>query len=223
MITSPFYYHDMAGPADTEDPPTRRYRSPLRESRARETRDRVVAAATEQFLTNGWAGTGMREVARTAGVSVETVYSHFPSKRALLDAVIDISVVGDEQPVPLADRPEFAALGSGRRSERIAAAARLLAAVHVRTAGFAKVVREAAPGDGQIAEVLRATRGRQRNDIDAAATLIVGRSLTPTEVDELWVTCSPEVYLLFAEDAGWTDEQYEHWAATTLARLLPRS
>jgi len=31
------------------------------------------------------------------------------------------------------------------------------------------------------------------------------------------------VYLLFAEDAGWTDEQYEHWAATTLARLLPRS
>ena len=223
MIIDPFYYQDMAGPADIEDPPTRRYRSPLRESRARETRDRVVAAATEQFLTNGWAGTGMREVARTAGVSVETVYSHFPSKRALLDAVIDISVVGDEQPVPLADRPEFAALGSGRRSERIAAAARLLAAVHVRTAGFAKVVREAAPRDEQIAVVLRATRRRQRDDIDAAAALIVGRSLTPAEVDELWVTCSPEVYLLFAEDAGWTDEQYEHWAATTLARLLPRS
>jgi len=223
VITGPFYYHDMAGPADTEDPPTRRYRSPLRESRARETRDRVVAAATEQFLTNGWAGTGMREVARTAGVSVETVYSHFPSKRALLDAVIDISVVGDEQPVPLADRPEFAALGSGRRSERIAAAARLLAAVHVRTAGFAKVVREAAPSDEQIAVVLRATRRRQRDDIDAAAALIVGRSLTPAEVDQLWVTCSPEVYLLFVEDAGWTTEQFEQWAATTLARLLPRT
>ncbi len=60
--------------------------------------------------------------------------------------------------------------------------------------------------------------GPARTSWNAAET-----ELGPTEVDELWVTCSPEVYLLFAEDAGWTDEQYEHWAATTLARLLPRT
>lgn len=201
----------------------RTYRSPLRERRSRETRDAILAAAAEQFLSNGWAGTGMRGIAREAGVAVETVYSHFPSKRALLDAVIDFSVVGDERPVPLADRPEFAALGSGQRSDRVAAAARLLTVVHRRTSGLARVVREAAPSDDGILEALRATRQRQRQDIDAAAALIVGRQLSPTEVDELWVLLSPEVFLMFVDEAGWTTDQYQSWAEATIARAVPGS
>ena len=211
----------MAGTAGAQESSSRRYRSPLREGRARETRDKVVAAAAEQFLANGWAGTGMRGIAQSAGVAVETVYSHFPSKRALLDAVIDISVVGDDHPVALADRPEFAALGTGQRSDRIAAAAHLLALVQDRTSRFARVVREAAPSDEQIHEVLRATRRRQRRDIDAAAALVVGRPLAASEVDELWVLFSPDVYLMFIEEGGWTTDRYESWAAATLSRILP--
>ena len=127
----------------------------------------------------------MRSIAQAAGVAVETVYSHLPSKRALLDAVVDVSVVGDEQPVAFADRPEFAALGTGPRHDRITAAAQLLTAVQIRTSKFAKVIREAAPSDEQISEVLHVTRQRQRRDIDTAATLIVGRHLSHAEVDEL--------------------------------------
>lgn len=211
----------MAGAAGAEQTTGRRYESPLRERRARETRDAVLAAATEQFLTKGWAGTGMRGIAAAAGVAVETVYSHFPSKRALFDAVVDISVVGDEEPVPLADRPEFTDLGTGRRSDRIAAAARLLTVVHGRTSGFAKVLREAASGDEQIDEVLRATRRRQRRDIDAATALIVGRPVASATVDELWVVLSADTYLMFLEEAGWTPDQYEAWAAATIDHLLP--
>lgn len=213
----------MAKAAGSTGSSVRAYRSPLRERRARETRDAVLAAAAEQFLANGWAGTGMRGIARAAGVAVETVYSYFPSKRALLDAVVDISVVGDEQPVPLADRPEFAALGSGRRSDRVAAAARLLTVVHRRTSGLARVVREAAPSDEGILEVLRATRQRQRQDIDAAATLIVGRQLPSAAVDELWVLLSPDVFLMFVDESRWTTDQYQSWAEATIARALPRS
>ena len=61
----------------------------------------------------------MREVAVEAGVAMETVYAYFPSKSALFQAVVDLAVVGDDQPVALAERAEFAAIGRGTRAGRI--------------------------------------------------------------------------------------------------------
>jgi len=201
----------------------RTYESTIRAQRARETRTAIVAGAADLFSQKGWAGTGMREVAQAAGVAIETVYSHFASKRALLEAVVDVAAVGDEQPLAVAERPEFVALGAGRRADRIAAASRLVTTIHARTARFAKVLREAAPADEQIDEMLRATRQRQRQDIDAGIELIIGRPPTALEGDEIWVLLSPEVYLLFVEETGWSTDRYQAWVAATLERLLPRA
>ena len=180
-------------------------------------------AARELFVANGWAATGMREVAAAAGVALETVYSHFSSKRGLLRAVADTAVVGDDAPEPLAARAEFAAMGEGRRPARLRAAARLLAAVHVRTAAIAKLLREAAGADEGIAEMLQSTRERQRSDVASALELIVGRAPTRSERDGVWAIASPEVYLLLVEESGWTAQQYEAWVADTLERVVPRS
>ena len=93
----------------------------------------------------------MRDIAREAGVATETIYTHFASKAELLRAAGDVAVAGDDAPVPVAERPEFVALGVGPRAERIEAAARLVTAIHVRTVGFAKAMREAAPTDETMA------------------------------------------------------------------------
>jgi AcrR family transcriptional regulator len=206
-------------------PPTsaRRYDSPLRAKRADETRASLLVAATELFTTRGWASTGMRDVARSAGVAVETLYSHFSSKRKLLDAVVDHAVVGDDHPVPVAERPEFLAMGRGRRPARIAAAAAVVAAVHERTAPFARLIREAAVGDDEIADVLRATRERQRSDVESGVTLVLGRRPSAAERDGVWAITSPEVYLLLVHESGWTPARYQSWLAETLARVLPRT
>jgi AcrR family transcriptional regulator len=209
--------------AGDEAPVRRRYRSALREQQAAATRRAVTDAARELFLANGWAATGMREVAEAAGVALETVYSHFSSKRGLLRAVADAAVVGDDQPVPLAERPDFLAMGHGRRSERMGAAARLLTAVQVRTAAVATLLREAASADEEIAEMLRSTRERQREDVVRAIQLVVGRPPTDSERDGVWAITSPEVYLLLVEASGWSAEQYEAWIAETLERVVPRS
>ena len=198
----------------------RQYRSPLRAQRAEETRTALIAAATRSFTEKGWVGTGMRDVAADAGVSTETLYSHFSSKRRLLDAVIDIAVVGDDRPLAVAERPEFAAMAQGSRTERISAAAQLIAVIHGRTAAFAKVIREAASSDAQIAEVLRATRERQRRDVGAGIELILEREQTAAERDGIWAVASPELYLLLVEESDWTPEQYEAWMAETLERVL---
>jgi AcrR family transcriptional regulator len=54
---------------------------------AEETRARILAAARELFERNGTRGTTTREVAERAGVNEATLFRHFGSKRALLDAM----------------------------------------------------------------------------------------------------------------------------------------
>lgn len=213
-----------AEPGTTGSVAVRRpYRSRLRDQQAAQTKRAVVQAAHDLFVAKGWAATGMREVAAAAGVAVETVYSHFASKRGLLRAVLDAAAAGDDAPVPLAQRPEFLALGHGRRPARVRAAARLVTAVHLRTAGVATLLRQAAPADDEIAEVLQATRDRQRRDVATALELVLGRPPTAAERDGVWAIVSPEIYLLLVEESGWAPEQFEEWIATTLERVIPRS
>ena len=209
-----------AGSVKITDAP-RRYRSARRAQQAEQTRAEIVDAATLLFTANGWAATGMRDVAREAGVAVETVYAHFSSKTGLFRAAMDIAVVGDAAAVALAERPQFAALAQGSRAERIAAAAKLLTEVNQRTSGFAKALREAAPADPVIAQMLRAARERIRADISAGAAAVMGRKPTRLERDGLWALLSVEVYLLLVEESGWSIKQYRTWVAETLEREIP--
>ena len=68
---------------------TRTYDSPRRREQARETRERIAAAARELFLENGWAATRMRDVAERAGVAEPTVYASYGSKAGLALALVD--------------------------------------------------------------------------------------------------------------------------------------
>src|SRR5947199_5896391 len=53
---------------------------------ARRNYDRVIVAARDAFAEGG-AGTSLEEIARRAGVGIGTLYRHFPSRQALLEAV----------------------------------------------------------------------------------------------------------------------------------------
>ena len=198
----------------------RRYSSSRREQQAAETRAAVLAAAVELFGERGWAGTGMRDVARSAGVAVETVYANFRSKGDLLIAAVDVMVVGDDEPVALADRPEFAALAVGDRAHRAAAAARLLVGIQSRTAGVHQALREAAASDATLAARLRDDEENRRSSVEQGLALVAGRPVTDRERDGLWAVLSMEVYRLLTDLAGWTAAQYEAWVADLVLRQL---
>jgi AcrR family transcriptional regulator len=61
-----------------------------------DTRAKILAAARELFERNGTRGTTTREVAEKAGVNEATLFRHFGSKRALLDAMRE-QACGSEQ------------------------------------------------------------------------------------------------------------------------------
>ncbi len=58
---------------------------PLRAD-AKRNRDKVLAAARDAFTENG-ASTSLEAIARRAGVGIGTLYRHFPTRQALLEAV----------------------------------------------------------------------------------------------------------------------------------------
>ena len=64
----------------------RKYESPLREQQAAATRERILEGLVTT-MADGLAEVSMPAVARAAGVSVATVYRHFPTKQALFDAM----------------------------------------------------------------------------------------------------------------------------------------
>ena len=198
----------------------RAYRSPLRAAQAGQTRLVILAAATRLFAEQGWAGTGMRDIARAAQVSVETVYANFGSKAQLLKQAMDVAVVGDDEPVPLSDRPEFRALAEGDARARAAATGRLMVNLRRRTARLQGVLQQAGPSDPELAEVLRAGRVTERQQFRDGLTAVAQRDVTETEVDEMFAVLSNDVYLLLIDTCGWTDDAYESWVATTVVRLL---
>ncbi|MEZ5116528.1 MAG: helix-turn-helix domain-containing protein [Candidatus Nanopelagicales bacterium] len=207
--------------ADTAAGRARRpYRSARRQKQAEETAALVVAAATTLFAEQGWAGTGMRDIARQAGVSVETVYANFRSKGELLLRAIDVSVVGDTAPVTLSERPEFAALGTGSRGDRIAAAARLLAGINQRTYGLRRALSEAGASDAQLAAKIHELENRRRDNIREGIALVTDRPDDADVLDALWVVMGADAFVLLTQVGRRSLEEYERWLAETIDRLL---
>src|SRR5262245_56631501 len=54
----------------------------------RTARKRILGAAREQFLAHGFRGVTMDDLAQGLGMSKKTVYAHFRSKAALLEAML---------------------------------------------------------------------------------------------------------------------------------------
>lgn len=60
-----------------------------RAARTRATEDRILAVALESFGTKGFDSVSLDDLAAELGITKQAILYHWPSKRALLDAVID--------------------------------------------------------------------------------------------------------------------------------------
>jgi len=56
------------------------------------TRERILDVAEALFAERGLAGTGVRDIARSASLTPASLYNHFAGKQALYDAVIERGV-----------------------------------------------------------------------------------------------------------------------------------
>ena len=207
---------------------TRRYTSAVRAEQAAATRRAVLTAARELFTTSGYVGTTVAQVARRAGVSVDTVYTSVGRKPELLLAVHDMALGGGDEPLAAEQRDYVAAIreAPGARAKLKAYASALgerLPAV-VPLAESLRVAAEHDPDCRAVLERLDARRAANmlRLAADLRATGEARPDLTDADVAHLlWTTNSPAFYRL-ATSGGRGPDDYaamvlDLWTRTLLA------
>ncbi len=188
------------------------------------TRSRVVEAARELFMSRGYVATTMADIAREAGVALQSVYTAGQSKADLLHLVTDLAVAGDDQEVMLADRPEFAAVAAESDPVRqVQMLASLIAATMERLAPVWIAYREAAAVDPKAASNLVAAHRRRRETFETMIRMIPEPRLRhPYErsADTMWAIGSIDVSLLERTVLEWDSTQYARWLSETLVDQL---
>lgn len=194
------------------------------EDERRATRARVVQAATELFVSNGYTGTTMADIARVAGVAMQSVYSAGRSKADLLQAAVQRAVAGDDTEVLVHERPAYAALAAEPDPVRqIHLAADLICEVHQRSEPIQTAFRQAAAIEEAVAHSLAEEHRRRLETFGAIIRMLPADRLKHSyEVctETAWAIASAEVFILLRTVRGWSWDEIREWLRRTLVDLL---
>jgi AcrR family transcriptional regulator len=199
------------------------------QARTRLARAAVVEAARSLFLERGYGATTIEAISERADVPPATLYRLFSPKHGILKALLDVSIVGDDEAVPMAERPEVRALlAKADPRLQLAGFAKITAQVNSRVAPLYRILVSAAGSDPDAAALLdELTRQRQTGQRLIARSLVGAGALRPElrerdAADVIHALMSPEVYRLLVVDRQWKPERYERWLARILVhQLLP--
>lgn len=198
-----------------------------RSDQRRATRRRIIDAAADLFIEHGYATTTLEQVADRAGVAVQTVYFHYGNKRTLLKEAVDLAAAGDDEPVPVLERPWNEAMHAADDVDEVLSIwARNGAEIFERIAPIMGVVRDAAVVDAEMAEQWATNEGQRLTAFRELAALLDDRGDLRAGMDVeqatdlVFALNSIEVYLLLTRARGWTTEQWERWLTDTLRASL---
>ena len=206
--------------------PRRRYESPRRREQAAATRQAILEAAERLFAKRGYVGTSVAEIADEARVALKTVYAVFGTKGEVLHALWNLRMRGDEDPVPMPERPWYREMvDEPDPRRRLALVAHNSRIMRERTAHVTEIVRQAAPADEQIAALWERFE-REFYELGVRGIVktlerdgVLAAGLT-TSADIGWTLTHPDVYQLLVRKRGWSAEAYERWLAETLCAQL---
>jgi AcrR family transcriptional regulator len=199
------------------------------QARTRLARRAVVDAAHRLFLDRGYGATTIEAISELSDVPAATVYRLFSSKRGILKALLDVSIVGDEEAVPMAQRPHVRALlADPDPAVQLGGFVAIAADVNARVAPIYLVLVSAAGADPEAAALLEElTSQRREGQRMVARSLALAGALRPElrerdAVDVIHALMSPEVYRLLVLDRRWKPPRYETWLTRLLVdQLLP--
>src|SRR3954465_3383517 len=205
----------------------RSYDASRRREQARARRLATILAARELFERDGFRLTTIAAVAARAGVSAESIYKGFGSKAALAKAVFDIVIAGDDEPVPVAERPAMQVMRDepdGRR--KIAMFVEGLAQRQARSAKVQILIRDGRHVDDSLAPVWA-----KLNDEGLVGMTMLGRHLLDSgqlrdgidleEVrDVLWNYLAIDTYERLVLIRGWPPLRYADWLSRTIIAAI---
>jgi AcrR family transcriptional regulator len=187
---------------------------PSRRQRAAQTRRRMLDAAITCFTTAGYDGTTMAQIAKQAGVAVQTLYFTFHTKAQLLQQTLDRAVLGDAPPIPPPQTQWYQAMQ---------AQPAIRPALEHLVSGASQIMQRVAPGVAEVwanAERLRLDGYRAIIALLAAKQPLAAHHTPDTAADVLFVLLGPDTFRAFTQGRGWPLSQWQAWVTTTLERDL---
>jgi AcrR family transcriptional regulator len=200
---------------------TRIYTSETRDAKALKTRLQILKAAKRLFQTKGFDRVTIEMLAKTAGVSMPTIYAVFKSKRGVLQSLID-----DALPTQ-----QFTALVDDSMSEqsprkRLYITASLSRQIYDAEKGLMDILRGASVLDSEFKE-LEQEREQRRYERQGEyvkklmqdKALVKGLTIQKAR-DILWSLTGRDMYRLLVIERAWSSDEYEKWLGEVLIESL---
>jgi AcrR family transcriptional regulator len=169
----------------------------------------------------------MAAIAAGAGVSVPAVELAFKTKAALLKTAIDVAIAGDDEPVPVLERPwATQALAAVTAAEFLGVVATVLVETAQRADSLVLTALEAARSDERLAPLANQLKGQRAGTAAWIVDGVLARApLRPGvdrahAVDVVWLLMEPAVFDRLTTDRGWTPQRFGDWFAESTLRLL---
>ncbi len=202
----------------------RPYDASRRQDAAQRNRAAILDAFRDLLAGDGYQPTTIRAVAEHAGVSPETVYKTFGGKPGLAKALWDVTLAGDDESLPMAERPVLLEVWRTRDPRaKLRLYAAFVRGVHERLAFLLTLLSQAGP---EAATVLAASEAERLAGVTAFVTHLgaqgVLRSGTSTAqaADACWALTGPQLFTQLTAGRGWPPGTYQDWLAGILAATL---
>lgn len=202
--------------------PSRTKNRALQAERTRLRRANILAAASDLFVRDGYLQTTMADIAREAGVAVQTLYLSFRSKAAVLNAAFDVTLAGDDDPRPVLERPwhdRLCGQPDGRRALDvfIEEAANVISRLY----SLYDVVRAAA-ADPEVAELLERNKRQRFESFEQVMSEVAAKPGFAEDLSVrraaqvLYAALSEETYGLLVVEQGWDVTDWSQWVSRTV-------
>lgn len=196
-----------------------------RREKAEATRRKILQAAEVEFEDRGYHGATIASIAKRAGVATQTVYFVFHTKAELISALIDMLVMGEDEPTIPQDSDWWRAMvfepDAGAALRHFIRGA---APLFQRASTVSEILRAAALTDEEVRrtyqghERLRADGFREVIDLLAKKGKL--RSTRQRATDVLLTAYGDSTYYILSRERGWNHQQIVDWFCDVLPDLL---
>ncbi len=206
----------------------RGYDASGRAAAATRRRQAVLDACRDLLVHNGYQATTVKAVAERAGVSTEMIYKSFGGKKQLVKSLYDVTVAGDDEPVPIGERPDIRhILATSDPHEKLARYGAFVRSYQERTNVLLHVFTAANP---DIAEIRATIEGERLSGLRTFVAHLASEGHLRSQLtldaaaDACWVLTSPQVFAQLTQARKWSADDYQRWITEMLlASLLDRA
>lgn len=206
---------------------SRPYRSTLRLQQAEQTHANILKAADRLFRGLGWAKTTVTAIAKSAGVSPETVYAVFGNKRTLIQNLIAQTARRTAPASPVVEQAgPKAILAAADPTDQVKRFAQDVTDVLSNVAPLMAVVGTAAASEPELAKLYSRLQAGRRQNLAMFVEALARNGGLRSDLDPdtataiVWRLASPEMFTLVTETEGRPEGEFAAWLEEMLLKAL---